>query len=145
MPNKINWNGSEAERVWGRVTVLVNGCWEWTGHTVKGYGRVKRAGDRKTTAVHVWVYETYVGPIPLGHQLDHLCRNKRCVNPLHLEPVTGRVNTLRGVSPAAVNAQKKFCKSSHPLSGDNVKINSRGHRVCVICTRAFQAAYRHNK
>ena len=72
------------------------GCWVWQrGRDSKGYGMTKRAG--KATVAHRMVYERHVGRIPDGLQLDHLCRNRSCVNPAHLEPVTAAVNCQRGL------------------------------------------------
>lgn len=72
-----------------------SGCWVWTAaRTSKGYGQF-RIGPRPVRA-HRYAYTLLVGPIPDGLQLDHLCRNRLCVNPGHLEPVTNWENTLRG-------------------------------------------------
>jgi hypothetical protein len=72
--------------------------------------------------------------------LDHLCRNKACVNPAHLEPVTNRENVLRGVGLSAENARKTHCKRGHPLSGDNVVVSKGGRkRRCVACERLRDA------
>jgi len=84
-----------------------DGCWEWTGNMRKGYGRFSLTVAYKTkrdVPAHRVAYETFIGPIPDGLQLDHLCRNKGCVNPKHLEPVTCRENLLR--RPYSVNAKK---------------------------------------
>lgn len=138
MPNKLGWMGSEEERVMSRIIKTESGCWEWTGHTVKGYARFKTEGSRKTVGVHRWAYEHFVGPIPHGLKLDHLCRNTKCINPKHLEPVTNRENTLRGDSPSAILFRKDQCAKGHPLSGDNVRISSsNGQRVCKTCMRIY--------
>ena len=101
---------------WGRVEKRALGeCWVWKGAPIKnGYGQYRRKGTR-SCYVHRLVYEALVGPIPEGKFLDHLCRNRLCVNPGHLEIVTNRENVLRGVGPTAVNAQKTHCKRGHPL------------------------------
>jgi hypothetical protein len=75
-----------------------------------------------------------VGPIPEGKQLDHLCRNRACINPEHLEPVTAKENILRGESFSAKNARKTHCIHGHELSGDNLRILKHG-RVCLECRR----------
>src|SRR3954464_9159650 len=85
------------------------GCWLWTKsiNTRTGYGQIKVSGC--LLQVHPWSYRFHVGEIPEGLVLDHLCRVRACVNPYHLEPVTHRVNILRGEGPAAVNARKIRC------------------------------------
>lgn len=84
-----------SERV-ERMVDRTDGCWIWTGHVGKrGYGTVM-GERRKPLLAHRVMYEKYVGPIPDGLQLDHLCRNRKCVNPKHLEPVTTQENTRRG-------------------------------------------------
>ena len=76
---------------WLKVETLSTGCWEWTGHVNNaGYGRVKN------DYAHRLAYEMFVGPIPDGADLDHLCRRRSCVNPAHLEPVTRSENVRRG-------------------------------------------------
>lgn len=86
-------------------TVATNGCWIWTGApNSHGYAQIKRDGQHYRA--HRWMYERLVGVVPNGLMLDHLCRNKMCVNPSHLEPVTNAVNTQRGdvarLTPEAV-------------------------------------------
>jgi hypothetical protein len=111
----------------------VNGCWNWAGYvTARGYGRAQVKA--RFYPIHRLVWMELRGPIPDGLELDHLCRNRICVNPAHLEPVTNRENNLRGFSPAAVNARKTACKAGHPLSGDNLKMR-RGKRECKECLR----------
>lgn len=116
------------------------GCWEWQGakHSRYGHGMFgyNALGKNTTRYVHVWLWENLVGPVPADLQLDHLCRNTRCCNPLHLEPVTARVNNLRGQSSAARNARKTKCIRGHELSGDNLYIRKRGQRQerwCRTC------------
>jgi len=85
--------------------------------------------------VHRIAYEFALGPIPDGLTLDHLCRNTICCNPAHLEPVTLRVNTLRGTSPIADNARKTHCKNGHPFDEANTYNPPKQptHRHCRIC------------
>jgi hypothetical protein len=109
-------------------------CWSWTGALDPyGYGRFNLR--RKTVLAHRFSYERFVGAIPVGLELDHLCRNRRCVNPSHLEPVTGHENVLRSESPSALNARKTHCFRGHALSGDNLS-RWNNHRICVACRRA---------
>lgn len=108
-------------------------CWEWlAGKTPEGYGMF-HGGLGKNRLVHRLAYEWLVGPIPEGLNLDHLCRNTLCVNPLHLEPVTQRINVLRGKGLAAQNARKTHCKRGHPLNEAWVY---RGQRLCRVCRNA---------
>lgn len=123
-------------------------CWIWTGKPdLRGYGRI--ANDAGTyDMAHRWAYKQFVGPIPEGLVLDHLCVNPPCVNPAHLEPVTHRVNILdRGVTNAAhINAEKTHCIKGHEFSPENtymVFVTGRGEtRLCKICQRERSARYR---
>jgi hypothetical protein len=93
------------------------GCWEWVGHlTPQGYGSLGRR------LAHRLVYEVAVGPIPAGLQLDHLCRNRRCVNPDHLEPVTSRENTLRGSGLPAQRVLVTHCPRGHAYTDENTYV-----------------------
>ncbi len=125
-----------------RAKVAIRGadeCWEWLASVTNGgYGRYRLPG-RHVTA-HRFGYERAMGAIPEGLDLDHLCRNRRCVNPRHLEPVSERENTLRGESFAAVNARKTHCHRGHPLSGDNVYVWHR-MRACRTCSKVNRQRY----
>lgn len=116
-------------------------CWIWTAHVEsKGYGQFRQ--DGRSVMAHRAFYEMLVGPIPDGMTIDHLCRNRRCVRPEHLEPVTNRENVLRGTNRAAENARKTHCKNGHPLSGENVALTNGGRRRrCRICFREWQRGY----
>lgn len=122
------------ERFWQCVD-FSGDCWEWTKHLVTGYGRfwIGSAKSGRAYQAHRYAYELLVGPIPSGTHLDHLCRNRACVNPDHLEPVAPRINYLRGNGAAARNARKETCKRGHPLSGDNLMLSSDGKRGCRTC------------
>lgn len=112
--------------------VPFSGCWLWTGalkERAGGYGSFQLA-KRKSVTAHRFAYRRLVGEVPAGLELDHLCRIPCCVNPAHLEPVTHRVNVLRGEGIAAEHARKTHCKESHPLES----IGSR--RFCRECARA---------
>jgi len=119
-------------------------CWTWQLSVNRGgYGMVNR--DGYAGHAHRWVYMRHVGEIPDGLQLDHLCRNRDCVNPAHLEPVTQRENVLRGVAPTAANAQKTSCKRSHPFDDENTYFFPDGRRACRTCQRAARLAYQERK
>ena len=125
-----------------------SGCIEWTGGlNGVGYGQFSdpRTSNRSEGKVyaHRWSYEYFVGPIPDGLHLDHLCRNPKCVNPSHLEPVTPRVNILRGVGMSAKHATKTHCPAGHPYAGDNLYIHpTKGYRACRICGKERALARR---
>lgn len=93
-------------------------CWPWTAaDNGAGYGVIGHEG--RIVYAHRFAYGSLVGPIPAGTELDHLCRNRGCVNPAHLEPVTHRENVARGQAPAARIARTGSCASGHPRTPEN--------------------------
>lgn len=122
-----------------KIEIQPNGCWQWTGNTGRGYGRISANG--RPQQAHRVGYELLVGPIPEGLTLDHLCRNRGCVNPAHVEPVTHRENVLRGEGVAANRARQTHCKRGHPFNDENTCLCA-GKRYCRPCQRLRRAAYR---
>ncbi len=124
---------SVEQRFWSKVR-KTRTCWLWMSHLDKdGYWRFWYNG--KAVPAHRFAYEIWVGPIPEGLTIDHKCRIRHCVRPFHLEPVTNRINILRGVGAAAQNARKTHCINDHELTGNNVYTYRNG-RDCRTCARA---------
>ncbi len=127
-----------SERFWPKVKMGPE-CWEWLGslHS-NGYGQfsVGRRANHMNLLAHRVSYELSGHVIPNGLQLDHLCRNRSCVRPSHLEPVTAKENVLRGIGITARNAVKTHCGHGHEFSGNNLRINPDGSRCCRTCARA---------
>ncbi|MFA6031136.1 MAG: HNH endonuclease signature motif containing protein [Elusimicrobiota bacterium] len=107
-------------------------CWNWKGTITSGYGQFK-VGKRGYPA-HRISYEIYKGRLPRGLEPDHTCRNRRCVNPAHLEAVTFKENLVRGLPFNNVCKPHDFCRKGHPMTGANVSPNGKD-RVCRACRK----------
>ena len=121
------------------VAVNESGCWLWTGYVNNsGYGLFRVSTTRRTTA-HRMAYESFVGPIPTGYEVDHaVCSNRICVNPNHLEAVTLTVNRERRVLPRGSSHYKGSrteCVHGHPYDAENTYVAANGQRVCRTCKR----------
>lgn len=124
--------GPYLERFLSRIRPQENGCWEWDGaHISTGYA--ESWDGKRPLLAHRVAYEHWKCPIPPGLVVDHLCRNRGCVNPEHLEVVTEQTNILRGVSPSAHHAAKTECLNGHTFSEENTYIDPRGRRECRTC------------
>lgn len=130
-----NYTINVVERLLKKIDRTDNGCWIWTGAMQSnGYGTAV-VGYKQTTA-HRHIYQATFGGLSKDLQLDHLCRNRACVNPNHLEPVSQRENILRGNGVAAINSKKTVCKNGHQYNEHNTyqRIrNGRPERDCKVC------------
>jgi hypothetical protein len=128
------------ERIMRLVHERESGCWEYASESRQGTSyrqvEVTEGGARVLRYAHRVVYEHMVGAIPEGLQLDHLCRNRMCVNPEHLEPVTGQENKRRAV------ALITECPQGHPCNEANLRRQPDGRRYCRECKRLQSAAKR---
>lgn len=120
---------------WARVQKTAD-CWVWIGPRLPtGYGTMKH--NRKPAYAHRMVWTALRGPIPDGWEIDHLCRNRSCVNPDHLEPVTRKENCRR----AGLHRRQSHCPRGHQLTESNIAVGQKSRR-CKTCYEASQAAYR---
>lgn len=137
-------------RLQGRLKPDPSGCLLWTGACDdKGYGRVGVRGEDgkiRSGLVHIAAWELERGPVPDGLELDHVedrgCLYRNCANLEHLEPVTHRVNMLRGDTFAAINASKTHCPADHEYTPENTYTDKHGRRLCRACNRARQRQWR---
>jgi len=124
-----------------KYTKLPSGCWQWNGaKQPTGYGQMWN-GERPEQA-HRIAYRLFVGPIPDGYEVDHLCRNRSCINPAHLRIVTHRENMRCSLTVMGENARKTHCKRGHALSGHNLIITKQGTRQCRICCNMRARRYK---
>lgn len=137
------------QRLLAKIEVAENGCWLWIGKLQNGgYGQIKvpdGTAKGKTKYVHRVAYEEMVGRIPKELELDHLCRERRCCNPDHLEPVPRSVNVLRGVGWAAQNAKVTHCPHGHAFDKANTYHTRTGHRACRACARERNKRHRERR
>lgn len=128
-----------------RVKRLKNGCWEWLGgkHPKSGYGRFWLTG-RMDRLAHRLSYEWCGNPIMNDLVIDHICRNRACVNPEHMEQVSLVENVMRGISVWAINARKTHCARGHEFTPENTYTH-QNMRHCRECARIRKRAYRQEK
>ena len=136
-------------RFWQKVDLdFDTGCWNWTAaKNSDGYGQFwPTNGKHRHSQAHRFSYETFIGKIPEGLTIDHICKNRGCVNPKHLEPVTIQVNVLRGNGMAVRNSNKTHCPQGHPYSGENLYIvPCNGGRQCKTCQTQYKKDRRGKK
>ncbi len=113
-----------------KINVVESGCWEWIAY-LNQYGYAKFQLNNKIINAHRFIYEYYHGVICPDLTIDHLCRNRKCVNVAHLEQVTNKVNTQRGINH---NTEKTHCIHGHEFDESNTRIY-RGQRICRACER----------
>lgn len=119
----------EVDRFWEKVDKSAD-CWEWTAYKLQGYGRfgVGSGSDHRIVYAHRWAWESVSGPIPDGLTVDHLCRNRGCQNPDHMEVVTGAENTRRKPRPT-------HCPQGHEYTAENLIPRKDGAKQCRECNR----------
>lgn len=131
------------ERFWNKVEKTAT-CWLWTaGTTRNGYAmfHLDRSSQRRTVYAHKFAYEALVALVPAGLDLDHLCRTRRCVNPLHLEPVTRAENVARGME--ARNGDRDLCPQGHQYDAENTYLRpDYDARNCKECRREATRQWR---
>ena len=131
---------NNVEKLKSKVRVDINGCWIWIGcRNADGYGTVRvgsiQDGSRRMMLAHRWTYNIYSGEIPEGQELDHLCRQRNCVNPLHLQVITHKENMQRGNRYLYGSPRREIthCPHGHLYNKINTWIAPNGWRRCKIC------------
>lgn len=147
-PDAVRW----AERIAGNAVEADGGCWQWVAARDRyGYGRFKVAidGAKKQTGAHRASWLAYRGDIPDSLVIDHLCRNRACVNPDHMELVTNRLNTIRGDHSGKKGRSgrrpgpRPYSCRKHDRDDGRLSVDTRGYVrwVCRICARARHARW----
>jgi hypothetical protein len=118
-----------------------SGCWVWNRSIDKdGYGRCGRGGHDGETLAHRWSYKAFKGVIPLGMTVDHICFNRACINPDHLQLLTAADNRRRNRA-----ALSETCSNGHPYDAANTYYRPSGRRTCRACNLAAVLRYSERK
>lgn len=138
---------AKGQRFWAKVSKpSPEECWAWTAsRNAEGYGHFFFSvdGNKRLVHAHRVSYQIANGPIPAGREIDHLCKNRWCVNPIHLEAVTRQENIRRSNSISNRNAAVTSCPHGHPYAGDNIYHRRDGSRECRTCLSARNSRYYH--
>ena len=134
------------QRFWDSFTINPEtDCWEWQRTLSGGYGVMhgQPITEKRQESAHRFSWFYFFGTYPdKGLHIDHLCSNKKCVNPNHLEPVTPHENmNVRGNSISYQNSLKTECKNGHPYDRDNTRTNCYGWRYCKLCRTKTDRRY----
>lgn len=122
-------------RLWGHIDCpSIEDCWEWQGYKQDGYGIIGH--QHSLFRVHRVVFLLLKDELASDLVIDHLCRNRACCNPAHLEQVPNNVNTRRGQAPAVARAREGLCKHGHEMTPDNIYKYPNGRRECITCRKA---------
>jgi hypothetical protein len=148
-PRRVNDRGLDTERLvsmlfqstlplrfWAKLYADPSGCWLWQGGlTADGYGKFYPTTPGRVVLIssHRAAYLDFVGPIPSGLTIDHLCRTRHCANPRHMEVVTRRENQRRGLKGTLTT----HCPQGHPYDAANTHTYN-SHRYCRACNRLQQ-------
>ena len=144
LPVQSSWTKEEARAfIESKVSIVpITGCWMWMlAINPDGYGWARMRGLKQHRLAHRVAYEAFVGPIPKGLQIDHVCRNRWCVNPSHLDPVTQTENFERGIR---ARGEDTHCRRGHEFTPENTRRQGKAGmwRVCATCRRVAKAAWR---
>jgi hypothetical protein len=149
MPRGIFKRVSRIEKFLSKICIKDDGCWDWLGSGVNtGYG--KFWDGNRLVFVHRYSYEWFNNvKLPeydcVNYEIDHLCRNRKCVNPDHLELVTHKINVQRGSASEVNSLRNKAitqCIHGHPFNKNNTYIRKNGERMCKTCRRENMRRYK---